>query len=102
MPDTPENYANREEKYSRIIHCEMNALLHAQEPVAGHTLYTWPFASCDRCAVHMMQVGIKTFVNPLPTEDAASRWGDAFKKTQRYIEECGGTSREYMRMGELA
>lgn len=38
MPDGTEIYANREEKYSRIIHCEMNALLYAHESVRGCTL----------------------------------------------------------------
>ena len=27
MPDIPEYYANRDEKYSRIVHCEVNALI---------------------------------------------------------------------------
>ena len=48
MPDDPALYANREEKYSRVVHCEINASIHSREPVAGYTLYTWPFASCDR------------------------------------------------------
>lgn len=102
MPDNPEYYNNREEKYSRIVHCEMNALLHARESVEGYTLYNWAAASCDRCVVHMLQAGIKIFVNPLPTEDMASRWGEAFKRTAKYIAECGGVSREYPRTGELA
>lgn len=55
MPDKPEWYADRNEKYSRVIHCEMNALLSSRERVDGYTLYTYPFASCDRCAVHMLQ-----------------------------------------------
>jgi dCMP deaminase len=102
MPDKPEWYNDREEKYSRIIHCEMNALLHAREPVKGYTLYNWAAACCDRCVVHMVQAGIKTFVNPLPTEDMLSRWGPAFEKTKRYIADCGAVSREYLRIGELA
>src|SRR5690348_10005783 len=44
MDDAPELYANREVKYSRIVHCEMNAVLNAGHRVDGSTLYTWPFA----------------------------------------------------------
>ena len=85
MPDKPENYANREEKYSRIVHCEMNALIFAQRNLAGCTLYTWPFMSCDRCVVHMIQAGVTRFVAP---HNDAERWRAAFDKTRGYIHEC--------------
>lgn len=92
MPDTPETYANREEKYSRIIHCEVNALLFAnRERVEGASLYTWPFMSCDRCVVQMLQAGIKRFVAPEATEEQLERWGKAFNKTKQYISECNAT-----------
>lgn len=91
MPDGPELYANREEKYSRIVHCEVNALIFAPTPLPDDcTLYTWPFISCDRCVVQMLQAGIKKFVAPKPSEDALTRWGDSFAKTRKYIYECGG------------
>lgn len=88
MSDAPELYNNREEKYSRVVHCEVNALLHSYECVQGYTLYTWPFASCDRCCVQMLQAGITRFVFPEPSVDALTRWGDAFKRTKSYIEEA--------------
>ena len=88
MPDRIELYENRDEKYSRIVHCEMNALLHAQESVKGYMLYNWAAPCCDRCAVHMLQAGITRFVNPVPTADMISRWGNAFKRTEQYLIEC--------------
>jgi dCMP deaminase len=91
MPDGQELYENREEKYSRVVHCEVNALLFAHRAIpAGSTLYTVPFMSCDRCVVQMLQAGIKRFVAPLATADKLERWGDAFNKTRKYILECGG------------
>ncbi len=87
MPDNPEWYANREEKYSRIVHCEINAQIHALESLNGCTLYTYPFASCDRCVVQMLQAGITRFIFPEPTPDAMTRWSAAFEKTKRYIGE---------------
>jgi dCMP deaminase len=89
MPDNPEWYANREEKYSRIVHCEVNALIHAFEPLKNCTLYTYPFACCDRCVVQMLQAGILRFVFPEPTADALSRWGTAFVKTKQYMMDSG-------------
>lgn len=91
MKDNAELYADREKKYSRVVHCEVNALVHAYSCVEGATLYTWPFASCDRCCVQMLQAGISRFVFPKPSEDALTRWGKAFDLTKSYIEEAGAT-----------
>lgn len=86
MPDLEENYANREEKLSRIIHCEMNALLHTKEDLKGCTLYTFPFLSCDRCAVHMIQAGITSMVAPVLLN---SKWEETFVRTRKYCKESG-------------
>ena len=94
MPDISEWLQNREEKYSRIIHCEMNALLTAREPVKEHTLYTYPFVSCDRCAVHMIQTGITRFVFPKLPESLIERWGKSMAKSIQYFDECGIEWRE--------
>jgi dCMP deaminase len=93
MPDDDELYANREEKYSRVVHCEINALIFAgaHPKLAGSTLYTVPFLSCDRCVVQMLQAGVSRFVAPEPTADQLTRWGAAFARTKQYITECGGT-----------
>lgn len=87
MPDDPEFYANRDEKYSRIIHGEINALTFASERVKGYTLYTYPFMPCDRCFVQMAQNGIFRFVAPKPTADQLTRWGPAFDKVRKYAKE---------------
>lgn len=89
MIDDPTVYADREQKYSRIIHCEMNAAKMAREPLDGYTLYTYPFMSCDRCFVHMLNEGIVRFVAPRPTSDQETRWGESFNKSRRYAEEAG-------------
>ena len=91
MPDDDALYANRDEKYSRIIHCEMNAILRCQPLKRDDfiTLYTWPFMSCDRCVVHMLQAGITRFVAPKCPEDKAERWAPIFERTRKYIDECG-------------
>lgn len=89
MPDSIEHYRNREEKLSRIIHCEMNALLFSRDAShAGYTLYTWPFISCDRCFVHMVQAGITRFVAPTPTDEQLERWSKQFERTKQYAREC--------------
>lgn len=81
-------YAHRETKYSRIVHCEMNAILSAREPVKGYTLYTYPFISCDRCAAHVIQAGIVRCVAPSPTKEQLTRWSDSFIRTRNLFAEA--------------
>jgi dCMP deaminase len=88
-------YADRETKYERIIHCEMNAVLNARERVEGYTLYTWPFLSCPRCAVHMITAGITKVVAPACPEDKLERWGDALERTKSIFKEAGVIVIEY-------
>lgn len=95
MPDNEEWYANRNEKYSRVVHCEVNALLFANGPIEGACLYTYPFLSCDRCFVQMAQAGIKRFVAPKPTLDAISRWGEALDRVREYVAEMNLKICEY-------
>lgn len=95
MEDDEALLSNREEKYSRIVHGEINALIFADRAaVAGATLYTHPFMPCDRCVVQLLQAGIDRFVAPKATDDQLARWGAAFDKTRRYIQECGAQLEE--------
>jgi len=87
--DTPEMYEDRETKYSRIVHAEINAQIHAREPLQGFTLYTTPFMCCDRCVVQMIQAGISRFVFPRASDEALTRWEDSFGKTLSYLNESG-------------
>lgn len=87
--DTADRYEDRDVKYSYIVHCEMNAVLSAHTHVQGCTLYTWPFLSCDRCAVHMIQAGITRAVAPTCPPDKAERWASVFNETKSRFEEAG-------------
>lgn len=91
MPDFNRLYEDRTEKYSRIIHCEMNALEFCRDQsMEGYTLYTYPFLSCDRCYVHMLQAGITRFVAPKCHAELEARWGDAFDRVRSYASESHG------------
>lgn len=85
--DDPALLHVREEKYKRVIHCEMNAILFAREPLNEYTLYNWPFCSCARCAVHVIQAGIVRVVYPdAPCPD---RWKDDTELAERLFVEAG-------------
>lgn len=86
MEDTPRRLKNREDKYSRIIHAEMNALLNAHDSVNGCTLYGWPISPCERCAVMIIQAGITRIVSPYPSKKWIERWG---RKSDGFFTECG-------------
>lgn len=95
MPDDMSLYNNRDEKYSRTVHGEVNALIFASRPIPPQSiLYTYPLMSCERCVVQMLQAGIRRFVAPIATDEHLARWGEAFDKTRKYISECGGTLEE--------
>lgn len=91
--DDPEIYAERELKYSRVVHAEMNALLHAREPLDGYTMYTVPKGfgpSCDRCSAHIIQAGISRVVHyGVEDDDFASRWKEACERGLQMYEEAG-------------
>jgi dCMP deaminase len=82
-------YAERELKYARIVHCEMNAILSAREPLRGCTLYTVPFMSCDRCAAHVVQAGIVRCVAPRATEEQLTRWRVPMERALAMFREGG-------------
>lgn len=90
MEDRTEWLENREEKYSRVVHSELNAILNAQQDVSGCTLYNWPGRSCSRCAVHVIQAGIVRVVSPhVPDSAFNERWKEDQDRAQSYYEDAG-------------
>lgn len=94
MPDNPEWLNNREEKYPRTVHAELNAILHSRERLAGYSLYTTAMP-CAPCAVHAIQAGIRNFIYLKPTADLIERWGKSFEKTYQIFNDCLVNYREY-------
>ena len=88
MDDFPDLYANRDYKYPRIIHAEMNALNFRREDVSGYTLYS-SLHPCLTCASNIIQAGIKRVVCPLPDERVLERWGDNFALAMHDMQKAG-------------
>lgn len=65
----------KEEKYPRIVHAEINAILAAKEPLHGYTIYLHPgsIGFCSQCAAYIIQSGIKRCVF-LEPETQNPRW----------------------------
>ena len=64
---------DRDFKYNRVVHAELNALLFARGPVVGATLYVWPMPPCSRCAGPIIQAGIARVVSP----PVGERWEES-------------------------
>ena len=67
---------NRDLKLDMIIHAEQNALLIAGSRAKGASLYVWGKPICARCAVLIIQAGIKRIIatNPEDEIDKNSPW----------------------------
>lgn len=96
VADTPQRLNDRSTKYSLVVHAEMNAILSARESLQNYTLYVYPFMPCDRCFVHVIQVGIKRVVFPIASEEALSRWKDSFDRVRILAHEADIQLVEYL------
>jgi dCMP deaminase len=84
--DTAARYAERAEKYPRVVHAEMNAILNATGSVKECGMFTYPLNTCDRCAAMVIQAGIRT-VYATPNQDP--RWADQWNIAKEMYEEAG-------------
>ncbi|WFU52352.1 deaminase [Bradyrhizobium pachyrhizi] len=89
IADTVERLHNREVKYDLVIHGEINAILTAREPLHGYTLYTWPFITCKRCSLHVIQAGIKRVVAPELPDHLKERWAASVHDAGQLYDEAG-------------
>lgn len=88
MEDKQEWYDNRVEKYDRVIHAEMNALLAAKESVNGMTLYV-SAPTCKDCAKHVIASGIKRVCWPASTDKLfRERWEESINKSMELYGDC--------------
>lgn len=87
---SPAVYSLKQEKYDRIIHSEMRALLQAGRQARGGTLYT-TLVPCKECAKHIAEAGIQRVY--YPTECLASDWAQResanIEVTHYIFDECG-------------
>lgn len=91
IADTEERLNTREIKYDLVVHGEINAILTAREPLHRYTLYTWPFLTCKRCSLHVVQAGITRVVAPELPEELKERWKDSLAEAQAIYAEVGVT-----------
>ena len=77
---------DRTQKYEVIIHGEINAIITAARPLTLHTLYTFPFLPCSRCASIVIQSGITRVFSPRNTTE---RWEPNLDVSRGLFSEAG-------------
>lgn len=81
VEDLEELYQNREEKYKRIVHAEMNVIYNASRygiSLKGCSLYIWGLPVCSNCCLGIIQSGINKIVavNTKPHNETWSKSSD--------------------------
>ncbi len=89
VEDNDARYQDKALKRELTTHAEINAILHAREPLHGYTLYVWPLAPCVRCAASIIQSGVTHVVTvPLKTD---SNWATTLELANTIFSEAGIT-----------
>lgn len=76
---------DRDLKLKIIVHAEANAILFANKPLNGCTIYTMPFMPCSNCASLIIQSGIKRVVS---IENNNPKWCESFDLARELFKEC--------------
>ena len=98
VEDTRERLDDRETKYEMVVHAEQNALMFAGDRAEGATLYVHPLPPCARCAVMIIQAGIKRVVCDQPDFEH-ERWGEQARIADSMLREAG-LAVDYRQPGE--
>jgi len=88
--DRSEMLQNREQKYPRVVHAELNAILNAREPLVSCVLYVSPISPCSTCCGAIIQSGIRRVVAVM-SASAQKTWSDQARVSEQMFKEAGVT-----------
>ena len=88
-------YNNRDVKYARVLHAEINAILSAKQELLGCTIYVYPLSPCSQCAAAIIQSGITAVVAPQASQEHIDRWGDSMLNATAMYNEANVDLRIY-------
>lgn len=98
IADTEERLNDREQKYPRIVHGEMNALMNALYSgvsVKDATIYVWGLPICSECTKLVIQSGIRRVVITYPSL-APEKWHMQWNEMSKPMYDEAGVSITYM------
>lgn len=93
-PDHKEEYLDRENKYSKIIHAEINAILYSTKILTSCKMYVYPMLPCCRCAAIICNTEINEIISIKLPKELEVRWGESIKITKDLFDKCGKEYRE--------
>lgn len=88
--DSEEKYNNKDYKYPRVVHAEMNAILSAAKygiSTLDTSIFVVPIHVCSECAKAIIQAGIKNVYIKVDKND--SRWIKSFEISKELFDSCG-------------
>ncbi|NQW01126.1 MAG: dCMP deaminase family protein [Rhodospirillales bacterium] len=88
VEDRDDRLQDRAVKYEMVVHAEQNALVAAGPSAQGCTLYVTPLPPCARCAVIIIQAGIKRVVCPSP-DRSREPWATQSRIAEEMFSEAG-------------
>jgi dCMP deaminase len=89
IADTEERYNDRETKYELIVHAEMNAIYNATYngvSLDGATMYVSGLPCCNKCALGLIQTGIKRVV--MDGNPSDKRWKLSWQLSKKLFNEA--------------
>jgi dCMP deaminase len=103
IADTDERLNDREQKYPRIVHGEMNALMNALYSgvsVKDSTLYVYGLPVCSECTKSVIQAGIKRVVITYP-QLSPEKWQNQWNGMSKPMYDEANVSVTYMNPDKL-
>lgn len=82
--DKEDLYENKQEKYPRVVHAELNAILNSPVRPEGWTIYVSPIPPCTECTKAIIQSGIKRVVFRAKPE-LGDKWIDSWKIAEQML-----------------
>lgn len=105
IEDTEERLNDREQKYPRIVHAEMNALmaaLHSGVSVKDATIYVYGLPVCPECTKSIISAGIKRIVISPDPYVYITPWTEKWKNiSYQMIQEVGDINVTYANSDRL-
>ncbi len=92
VKDNPAKYNNKEAKYARVVHAEMNCIYNATyngTSLDGATMYIHGLPVCSECAKGIIQVGVTRVVTKAIDDSMPERWIESTELTKQLFEEAG-------------
>lgn len=89
ISDNKNDYLNRELKYQKIVHAEMNAIYNASRTgvkLVNSIVYVYGLPCCNECAKALIQVGVKQVVTSINDN---IRWRESCANAENLFKEAG-------------